>query len=98
MLPFIIIFLVLASILGYKVISAVPPLLHTPLMSGMNAFSGVIVLGALTVYATAPAELKIWAVVALVMSMINVAGGFWVTERMLKMFQKKISDSGDELT
>lgn len=89
MTELIILFLIIASLLGYRVISAVPPLLHTPLMSGMNALSGIIVLGALTVYAVAPAGLKAWAAAALVMAVINVTGGFWVTERMLKMFNTK---------
>ncbi len=98
MLPVLLIFLVIASLIGYKVISAVPPLLHTPLMSGMNAFSGIIVLGAISAFAFSPEEMKFWAGVALVMAMINVVGGFLVTERMLKMFRKKVDSGGDELT
>lgn len=89
MIPVLLIFLVIASLLGYRAISAVPPLLHTPLMSGMNALSGIILLGALTAYTAAPPELKVWAAIALIMAMINVAGGFWVTERMLRMFSVK---------
>ncbi|NLI69536.1 MAG: NAD(P) transhydrogenase subunit alpha [Firmicutes bacterium] len=81
--------LVVASLVGYKVISGVPPLLHTPLMSGMNALSGITVLGAIIVFVAAPAGLKIWASIALVLAMINVAGGYWVTERMLQMFKGK---------
>ncbi len=92
MLEILLIFLVIASLLGYKVISAVPPLIHTPLMSGMNALSGIIVLGALTAYNIAPAEQKIWAAIALIMAMVNVAGGFWVTERMLRMFKLEKSE------
>lgn len=88
----IVLFLILiaSALLGYKVISGVPPLLHTPLMSGMNALSGITVLGAIAVFSLAGDDttLKAGASVALVLAMINVAGGFWVTERMLKMFHK----------
>ena len=89
MLTLTLIFLLISALLGYKVISAVPSLLHTPLMSGMNALSGITVLGTLFVYALAPASAKIWAVIALILAMINVAGGYWVTERMLTMFKSK---------
>ena len=85
--------LVSAALLGYRVISAVPPLLHTPLMSGMNALSGVTVIGALAVFYTAPGDASGWAAAALILAMINVAGGFWVTERMLRMFHGKKHDS-----
>jgi len=87
--PTIIIFLVVCAILGYRIISAVPSLLHTPLMSGMNALSGITVLGSIAIYATAPPGIKSLAAVAIVLAMINVAGGFWVTERMLRMFKHK---------
>lgn len=89
----ILIVLIAAALLGYRVISAVPPLLHTPLMSGMNALSGITVIGALAVYNTAPAEAGAWAAMALILAMINVAGGFWVTERMLRMFKGKKRES-----
>jgi len=89
----ILIVLIAAALLGYRVISAVPPLLHTPLMSGMNALSGITVIGALAVYNTAPAEAGAWAAAALILAMINVAGGFWVTERMLRMFKGKKRES-----
>lgn len=93
MLLALFLFLLAAGLLGYRVISAVPPLLHTPLMSGMNALSGITLLGAITVYQVAPAgALKIAAASAMVLATINVAGGFWVTERMLRMFKKKTSD------
>ncbi len=87
------IILIAAALLGYKVISAVPPLLHTPLMSGMNALSGITVIGALAVFATAPKGSENWAAAALILAMINVAGGFWVTERMLRMFKGKKRES-----
>lgn len=90
MIAALVLFLLAAVILGYRIISAVPPLLHTPLMSGMNALSGVTVLGALTVYLTTSiAGVQIFAALAMVLATINLAGGFWVTERMLKMFSKK---------
>ncbi len=92
MLPVMLVFLVAAALLGYRVISAVPPLLHTPLMSGMNALSGITVLGALAAWATYP-EASVPAAAALVLAMVNVTGGFWVTERMLRMFQRKESPS-----
>ncbi len=88
MLPTVVIFLLVCIILGYRVISAVPPLLHTPLMSGMNALSGITVLGSLVIYATSPPGVKGFAAAALVLAMINVVGGFWVTERMLRMFKQ----------
>lgn len=88
MLPAMLIILVASALLGYRVISAVPALLHTPLMSGMNALSGITVLGALAVWAAYP-EARALSAAALVLAMINVAGGFWVTERMLRMFRQK---------
>ncbi|MGI6620706.1 MAG: NAD(P) transhydrogenase subunit alpha [Bacillota bacterium] len=78
-----------ATWLGYKVISEVPSLLHTPLMSGSNAISGVTILGSLV--ATAQAVnygSKALGVVAIVMACINLVGGFVVTDRMLRMFKK----------
>lgn len=89
MLIAILLFLVVCSILGYRLISAVPSLLHTPLMSGMNALSGITVLGAIAVFASANSQsVKIVSAMALVLATINVVGGFWVTDRMLKMFKK----------
>lgn len=82
--------LVVAALLGYRILSKVPSLLHTPLMSGMNALSGITVLGAIAVFAAAhSSKLRYAAALALVLAMINVAGGFWVTERMLQMFNKE---------
>ena len=81
---------VLAMLIGFEVITKVPPTLHTPLMSGANAISGISVLGALAVASTADSPLVTWlAVVAIVMATINVVGGFMVTDRMLQMFSKK---------
>ncbi len=89
----LVILFVIATIVGYKVISAVPSLLHTPLMSGTNALSGVTVLGALAVTAMAQtmgssAMGQLLGAVAIVLAMINVVGGFLVTDRMLRMFKK----------
>jgi len=78
-----------ATLVGYKLINNVPSLLHTPLMSGMNALSGVTVLGALTATAAAAQTgSKIFGGAAIILAMINVAGGFGVTHRMLKMFHR----------
>ena len=96
MLLTMLVFLLAAALLGYRVISAVPPLLHTPLMSGMNALSGITVLGALTAYASAPSDERVWAAIALILAMINISGGFWVTDRMLKMFGGKENSIGEE--
>lgn len=88
----IVIFLV-AAVVGYFIINKVPTLLHTPLMSGMNALSGITVLGALTALAVAlkdkaPAISVIVGILAIVFAMVNVVGGFAVTGRMLRMFRK----------
>lgn len=83
----ILIFLVVCALLGYRVISAVPSLLHTPLMSGMNALSGITVLGSIAIYASATPDVRGLAAAAIVLAMINVVGGYWVTERMLRMFK-----------
>ena len=78
---------VAATLIGYKLINNVPSLLHTPLMSGMNALSGITVLGALTATASAVYTAnRFIGMVAIFLAMLNVAGGFGVTHRMLKMF------------
>mgnify|MGYP000860836093 FL=1 len=84
---------VVATLLGYSIIKNVPSLLHTPLMSGMNALSGITVLGALTTVAVLTKEYNpviagIIGGLAVILAMINVAGGFGVTHRMLRMFDK----------
>ncbi len=80
---------VLALFVGYEVITKVPPLLHTPLMSGANAISGIAIVGALVVSAQVDSGLaQILGISAIVMAMINVVGGFMVTDRMLEMFKK----------
>jgi len=86
---------VLAIFVGFEIITKVPPTLHTPLMSGSNAISGITIVGALIlagVLKTDPqySELAtLMAFVAVIFASINVVGGFLVTHRMLKMFQKK---------
>ncbi|HET6527289.1 MAG TPA: NAD(P) transhydrogenase subunit alpha [Balneolaceae bacterium] len=80
---------VLASFVGFELISKVPPTLHTPLMSGANAISGITILGALIVAGQAGDEFaQIIGFVAIVFATINVVGGFMVTDRMLEMFKK----------
>jgi NAD(P) transhydrogenase subunit alpha len=82
--------LVLAAFVGYEVVSKVPTMLHTPLMSGANAVHGVIVVGAMLVAATAEGPLRIvLALVGVTLGTINVVGGFVVTDRMLEMFRKR---------
>ncbi len=88
MSAWILILIFLASmLLGYKIISNVPSLLHTPLMSGMNALSGVTLLGALLVSGLAVAlGDQLLGFIAIVLATFNMVGGFAVTDRMLKMF------------
>lgn len=79
-----------AALLGYKLISDVPSLIHTPLMSGMNALSGITIVGALSTTGLAVATgSQIVGFLAIVLAMINVVGGFMVTDRMLRMFKTK---------
>ena len=88
-----------SAIVGYFIINKVPTLLHTPLMSNMNALSGITIIGALAVTAVEihrsvgdnPASIALGAV-AIVLAMVNVAGGFGITARMLRMFKKKGDD------
>jgi len=81
---------VLATFVGFEVIEKVPPTLHTPLMSGANAISGITVVGALSIATDPNAVLSsIFAALAVVFATVNVVGGFLVTDRMLKMFGKK---------
>jgi NAD/NADP transhydrogenase alpha subunit len=84
---------IVASVLGYIIIKKVPSLLHTPLMSGMNALSGVTVLGALIagIVCAIGGQFVLMAIafIAAAFAMVNVAGGFAVTHKMLRMFRKK---------
>lgn len=80
---------VLAVFVGVFVIKRVPPLLHTPLMSGSNAISGITIVGAMISIATPSPVSTIFGFIAVVFATINVVGGFLVTNRMLGMFKKK---------
>ena len=83
----------LAAFLGYQVISRVPPLLHTPLMSATNAISGISLVGSIVIAGgTGPHHSKVAMIlgfIAVVCSTTNVVGGFVITDRMLRMFKKK---------
>ncbi len=86
--------LVLAFFVGFEVISKVPPLLHTPLMSGSNAISGIAIVGAILAAGGGHETLStVLGFIAIVVATINVVGGFLVTNRMLAMFKKKPSKS-----
>ena len=87
-LPLLTIFL-LAVFVGFEIITKVPPLLHTPLMSGSNAISGITIIGALLSVAAEGQLSTMLGFGALVLATINVVGGFLVTHRMLGMFKKK---------
>jgi NAD(P) transhydrogenase subunit alpha len=81
---------VLAVFIGFEVIAKVPQMLHTPLMSGSNAISGIAVVGALVVAGRPESTLTIViGVAAVALAMANVVGGFMVTDRMLQMFRKR---------
>ncbi len=81
---------VLASFVGYQVISRVPPLLHTPLMSGTNAISGISLVGSLVAAGSQHGLVaNVLGCIAVAAATINVVGGFMITDRMLKMFKLK---------
>ena len=82
---------VLACFVGFEVISKVPNTLHTPLMSGTNAIHGIVLVGGILAIAVATGDTlgKVLAVIAVAFGMINVVGGFLVTDRMLEMFKKR---------
>ena len=81
---------IMAIFVGFEIITKVPPTLHTPLMSGSNAISGITLVGAILSAGTKHTELTMWlGLAAVVLATINVVGGFLVTHRMLKMFRKK---------
>lgn len=80
----------LAAFLGYQVISRVPPLLHTPLMSATNAISGISLIGSIVIAGSHHSRLAtMLGFVAVTTATINVVGGFGITDRMLKMFRRK---------
>jgi H+-translocating NAD(P) transhydrogenase subunit alpha len=81
---------VLATFVGYQVISRVPPLLHTPLMSGTNAISGISLVGSLVAAGAQHNRVStILGFIAVICASINVVGGFMITDRMLRMFKKR---------
>lgn len=80
---------ILAIFIGFEIITKVPPTLHTPLMSGSNAISGIAIVGAILATRTG-GELGTWlGLIAVVFATVNAVGGFLVTDRMLKMFKKR---------
>lgn len=84
---------VLAIFVGFEVITKVPPTLHTPLMSGSNAISGISIVGALVIAGAVDSPLMQWiGLAAVVMATINAVGGFLVTDRMLQMFHRRDED------
>ena len=88
LIPLLTIFM-LAVFVGFEIITKVPPLLHTPLMSGSNAISGITIIGAMVAVASSSTLTTALGFSALVLAAINVVGGFLVTHRMLEMFRKK---------
>jgi len=90
--------LVLAAFVGFEVISKVPTLLHTPLMSGTNAIHGIVIVGAIIVAGIPgqPIWLRIVTLTAVALATGNVVGGFVVTDRMLEMFKRRKPTPADE--
>ena len=88
--------LVLAIFLGFEVISKVPTLLHTPLMSGTNAIHGIVIVGAILVMGAGGKDTLTWVIgfVAVILASANVVGGFVVTDRMLEMFKRRRPERG----
>ena len=84
---------VLAMFVGYSVITKVPPTLHTPLMSGSNAISGIVIVGALVVAVREGGTVGIiLAMLSVILATLNVVGGYLVTDRMLRMFRRSDQD------
>lgn len=87
---------VLAAFVGYEVITRVPPLLHTPLMSATNAISGISLVGSLVLAGADRGTLAtILGFIAVTAATINVVGGFLITDRMLRMFRRRLPGGGD---
>lgn len=86
---------IVSTVIGYFLIKNVPSLLHTPLMSGMNALSGITLIGALVSLAVTYKDNRVISIImaslAVIVATINIVGGFGVTHRMLKMFKKRDS-------
>src|SRR5690348_1900793 len=91
LLVFEVTILVLAIFLGFEVISKVPTMLHTPLMSGTNAIHGIVIVGAMIIAGSSHQDglIRVIGFVAMVLASANVVGGFVVTDRMLEMFKKR---------
>ena len=88
---------VLAVFVGFEVITKVPTLLHTPLMSGSNAISGIALIGAMVVAGRLDYRLTVvLGVAAVALATVNVVGGFLVTDRMLRMFRRRPGGPGDD--
>jgi H+-translocating NAD(P) transhydrogenase subunit alpha len=86
----------LAVFLGFELISKVPTMLHTPLMSGTNAIHGIVLIGAMLIAGTADSTLEqVLAFIAVVFGTINIVGGFLVTDRMLEMFKQRRPEEDD---
>ncbi len=84
---------VLAMFVGFEIITKVPPTLHTPLMSGSNAISGISIVGALVIAGSGQSTLlTMVGLAAVILATINVVGGFMVTDRMLRMFRRRPDD------
>jgi NAD(P) transhydrogenase subunit alpha len=90
--------LVLAIFLGFEVISKVPTMLHTPLMSGTNAIHGIVLVGAMIIAGSSHQDglIRVIGFVAVVLASANVVGGFVVTDRMLEMFKKREPPKDDK--
>lgn len=87
---FLLFILVLSIFLGFELINKVPATLHTPLMSGANAISGITVVGAISLAGTGQHDMAQWlGAAAVALATINVVGGYMVTDRMLAMFKKR---------
>jgi len=87
---------ILAGFVGYFVITRVPPLLHTPLMSATNAISGISLVGSLVLAGSDRGHVATWlGFIAVTAATINVVGGFLITDRMLKMFRQRLPGGGD---
>ena len=98
LLVFEVTILVLAVFLGFEVISKVPTLLHTPLMSGTNAIHGIVIVGAMLVAGRGHKDTAtlVIGLVAVVLASANVVGGFVVTDRMLEMFKRRDTSRKDD--
>ncbi|MBI2403264.1 MAG: NAD(P) transhydrogenase subunit alpha [Gemmatimonadetes bacterium] len=89
-LVILLVIFVLAMFVGFEVITKVPPILHTPLMSGSNAISGITIVGSVVVTGMGATRLAaVLGLIAIIFAMINVVGGYLVTDRMLGMFHKR---------